>query len=162
MLLPLPLSLGDWKSAFFYEDEKRGTALSSFLHYEISGEKTRALGLKKDWHRFCTGIQWHFTIPTKNCPQENKHNGDAHPNDQGMSYAMSARHKQISFNFLVWMTAQAIQHHLWVANLQRIYFFFNVIAMETGYIAGPDYIFTVHSLSFWFADVLQVQGRGKG
>lgn len=36
---------------------------------------------------------------------------------------MSAHHKQISFNFLVWMTAQAIQHHLWVANPQRIYFF---------------------------------------
>lgn len=40
-----------------------------------------------------------------------------------MSYAVSAHHKQISFNFLVWMTAQAIQHHLWVANPQRIYLF---------------------------------------
>lgn len=40
-----------------------------------------------------------------------------------MSYVMSAHHKEISFNFLVWMTAQAIQHCLWVANRQRIYLF---------------------------------------
>lgn len=62
-------------------------------------------------------------MPTENCPQENKHNCDAHPNNHRMPYVMSAHHKEISFNFLVWMTAQAIQHCLWVANPQRIYSF---------------------------------------
>lgn len=36
---------------------------------------------------------------------------------------MAVHHKQISFNFLVRMTAQAIQHHFWVAKPQRINFF---------------------------------------
>lgn len=136
----LPLSLGDLKSSHCSfllwrskKEKRRVTAPNPFPHKEVAGGGTHALVGERLANHFSAEIQWHFKIPTEECPQENKCNYDAHAYDQGMSNVMSVHHKQISFNFLVRMTAQAIQHHFGLLNLKEsISFFFDVIAMETG------------------------------
>lgn len=78
---------------FFYEEgNQKWNNMKCFSSWRNLLGKNLCTRFEKDWHWFFTVIQWHFTIPSENWLQENKHNGNAHPNNQGMSCSMSSHH----------------------------------------------------------------------